>query len=108
MNLLTNSALTIVAGIFLPIQALYAFPDDPFYGQEESDQHFLYEKGKQFRLFHFNMSPYGEGAGFDEATGLTQWPSLRLQDQSESEHCFFFQKNPLWVKIGRASCRERV
>ena len=94
-TVLTNLFLLLLLILSVTVSAV---PDKPFFHQDESTQNFLFEKGKQFRLFHFNMAHSGADAIFDSNTRLTQWPSLWLNDQSTEKQSFFFQHGPIWIK----------
>lgn len=98
MRLLIQSVLESLLCILILSAPVAAVPDKPFYQQNESTQHFVYEKGQRFRFFQFNMPPSGVDAKLDSKTGLTGWPSLWLNDQSEETRSFFFQHGPIWIK----------
>jgi hypothetical protein len=98
MNIKKLSSILLVAIVGI----VNAIPKTPFFEQNESSQHFLFEKGKQFRLFEYNMYTWGQGAEWNNKEKLTETPCLRLNDESDQTAGHLRQQNPMWI----APCTE--
>jgi hypothetical protein len=93
-NLLTIKFLA-VSLVFSGV--CHGAPEKPFYKQNESAQHFVLEKGQEFRLFQYNSIIMGSGAKYDNKIKFTDTASFRIHDESDKTNGGFRQHHPMWV-----------